>query len=68
MEAVAKKFPELYTSDNNKARRDEGQHTIETDNRLLEAYKNHPKRIVVNSCKDFNEKIKNVIEQIEKML
>ncbi len=68
MEAVAKKFPELYTSDNNKARRDEGQHTIETDNRLLEAYKNHPKRIIVNSCKDFNEKIKIVIEQIEKML
>lgn len=68
MEAIAKRFPELYTSDNNKARRDEGLHTIETDNRLLEAYKNHPKRIIVNSCKDFNEKITNVIEQIEKML
>ena len=68
MEAIAKRFPELYTSDNNKARRDEGLHTIETDNRLLEAYKNHSKRIIVNSCKDFNKKITNVIEQIEKML
>lgn len=68
MEAVAKKFPELYTSDNNKARRDEGLHTIETDNKLIEAYKNHPKRIIVNSFKDFNEKITNVIEQIEKIL
>lgn len=68
MEAVAKKFPKLYTSDNNEARRDEGLHTIETDNRLLEAYKNHPKRIMVNSCKDFNEKIKNIIKQIEEML
>lgn len=68
MEAVAKKFPELYTSNNNKARRDEGLHTIETDNKLLEAYKNHPKRIIVSSCKDFNEKINNVIEKIEEIL
>lgn len=68
MEAVAKKFPELYTSNNNKARRDEGFHTIETDNKLLEAYKNHPKRVIVDSCKDFNEKISNVIEKINQIL
>lgn len=68
MEAVAKSFPELYTSENNKARRDEGKHTIETDNKLLEAYKNHFNRVIINSNKDFNKKIENLIEQIEKIL
>ena len=68
MEAVAKQFPELYTANNNKARLDEGIHTIETDNRILEAYKNHPDRVIVNSYKEFNEKIKKVIEEIEKIL
>lgn len=68
MEAIAKRFPDLYTSDNNKARRDEGLHTIETDNRLLESYKNHHKRIIVNSYKNFNEKINNVIQKIEEII
>lgn len=67
MEAVAKKFPELYAY-NNKARRDEALYTIKTDNRLLDAYKSHPKRIIINSCKNFNEKIKNLIEKIEEIL
>lgn len=67
MEAVAKKFPELYAY-NNKARRDEALYTIETDNRLLDAYKSHPNRIILNSCKNFNEKIKNLIEKIEEIL
>lgn len=67
LEAVAKKFPEFYTC-NNKARRKDGSYTIETDNRLLDAYKKHPKRIIVNSYIDFNEKINNVIEKIEETL
>lgn len=67
MEAVAKKFPELYAY-NNKARRDEALYTIKTDNRLLDAYKSHHKRIIINSCKNFNEKIKSLIEKIEEIL
>ena len=68
MEAVAKTFPKLYTSENNKARRDEGEHTVETDNRLLEAYREHPNRVIIGSYKDFNEKIKKLIEEIERMI
>ena len=68
MEAVAKTFPELYTSENNNARRDEGDHTIETDNRLLEAYREHPNRVIIGSYKEFNEKVKKLIEEIEKIL
>ena len=49
METVAKGLPELYTF-NNKARRDEGNDTINIDNKILEAYKTHPKRFIINSC------------------
>lgn len=67
LEAVAKKFPELYTSANNKARRDEAMHTIQTDDKLIGAYKNHSNRVIIESCEDFNQKIKNVIAEIEKI-
>lgn len=68
METVSKKSPELYTFDNNKARRDEGIDTIEIDNKLLKAYEMHPKRSIVSSYKDFGDKINNLIEKIEKIL
>lgn len=67
LEAVAKKFPELYTSANNKARRDEAMNTIQTDDKLIEAYKNHSNRIIISSCENFNQKVKNVIAEIEKI-
>lgn len=68
MEAVAKSFPEFYTSENNKARKDEMKNTIETDNRLLEAYENHSNRVIISSYKNFNKKIEKVIKEIEKIL
>lgn len=67
METVAKGLPELYTF-NNKARRDEGNDTINIDNKILEAYKTHPKRFIINSCEDFNDKIKKLIEKMEEIL
>lgn len=42
--------------------------TIKADNRLIEAYKKHPKRVIVESYKDFNEKIKHVIKGIEQII
>ena len=67
METVAKGLPELYTF-NNKARRDEGNDTINIDNKILEAYKTHPKRFIINSCEDFKDKIKKLIEKMEEIL
>lgn len=67
-EAVYKKYPELYTSKNNNARRSEGTHTIETDNRLLDAYKSHPNRVIVKCTKDFKDKVNNAIKEIEFIL
>ena len=66
METVAKRLPELYTFDN-KARRDEGNNTINIDNKILEAYKTHPKRVIINGCKDFKDKINNLIEKMEEI-
>lgn len=67
METVAKGLPELYTF-NNKARRDEGNDTINIDNKILEAYKTHPKRFIINSYEDFKDKIKKLIEKMEEIL
>lgn len=67
METVAKGLPELYTF-NNKARRDEGNDTINIDNKILEAYKTHPKRFIINSCEDLKDKIKKLIEKMEEIL
>ena len=67
METVAKGLPELYTF-NNKARRDEGNDTINIDNKILEAYKTHPKRFIITRCEDFKDKIKKLIEKMEEIL
>lgn len=67
LETVAKRFPELYSYDN-EARQEEMNVTIKADNRLIEAYKKHPKRVIVESYKDFNEKIKHVIKGIEQII
>lgn len=68
METVAKKFPEMYTSDNNEARLQSIADSISNENRLLEAYKVHPNRVIISACEDFNEKIKNVLSHIEKII
>ena len=68
METVAKKFPEMYTSSNNAARLQTIADSISNENRLLEAYKAHPNRVIISACEDFNEKIKNVLSQIEKII
>ncbi len=41
--------------------------TIQTDDKLIEAYKNHSNRIIIGSCENFNQKVKNVIAEIEKI-
>ena len=57
----------MYSYDN-EARQEEMNVTIKADNRLIEAYKKHPKRVIVESYKDFNEKIKHVIKGIEQII
>lgn len=68
LETVAKKYPELYTVENNVARMNNIDSAIERDNRLLDAYKSHPNRIIISSYKNLSEKKDKIIEEIINLL
>ena len=68
LETIAKYYPELYTNDNNKNRTLDKDLAIARNNRLLEVYKQNPKCIVIEGCKDIKEKQEKVIKAIESIL
>ena len=68
LRSIAKFYPELYTNDNNKNRTLDKELAISRNNRLLEVYKQNPKCIVIEGCKDIKEKQEKVIKAIEKHL
>lgn len=68
LETIAKFYPELYTNDNNKNRTLDKELAISRNNRLLEVYKQNPKCIVIEGCKDIKEKQEKVIKAIKKHL
>ena len=68
LETIAKSYPELYTNDNNKNRTLDKDLAITRNNRLLEVYKQNPKCVVIEGCKDIKEKQEKVIKAIESIL
>lgn len=68
LEAVAKKFPNLYSNETNKLRNKNPEISIERDERLLKAYEEHPNRVVVESFEVFEDKIRKVVDEIQKNL
>lgn len=68
LEPVAKKFPELYTTKNNIARANNEKLSIERDNKLFYAYKEHPRRKVVESYEDFDKKMEYVIQSVNEII
>lgn len=68
LETIAKSFPELYTNDNNKNRTLDKDVAITRNNRLLEVYRQNPKCVVIEGCKDIKEKQDKVIRTIENIL
>ena len=68
LETVAKKYPELYSNDNNVNRTLDIELAIERNNRLLEAYNNCDKRIIVDAYKNINEKKERVMAEIERII
>lgn len=66
LETVAKKYPELYSNDNNINRTLDIKLAIERNDKLLEAYNKCNNRIIIDSYKDINDKKERVIEEIEK--
>ena len=68
LETVAKKYPELYSNDNNINRTLDIKLAIERNDKLLEAYNKCNNRIIIDAYKDINDKKERVIEEIEKYL
>jgi len=68
LETIAKSYPELYTNDNNKNRTLDKELAITRNNRLLEVYRQNPKCVVIEGCKDIKEKQEKAIKTIESIL
>lgn len=68
LETIAKDYPEFYTNENNKNRTLDKDLAVERNDRLIEAYKESNKRVIIKGYKDIKEKQERVIEEIEKVL
>ncbi|MCI8965771.1 MAG: AAA family ATPase [Clostridia bacterium] len=68
LETIAKDYPELYTNENNKNRTLDKELAVSRNNRLLEAYKESNKRVIIKVYKDIKDKQERVIDEIEKVL
>lgn len=57
---IAKDATELYSRDNNKARKENIITAIDLDNRILSIWNEHKNRCIINNCiKDFNLKLES---------
>lgn len=68
LETIAKDYPELYTNETNKNRTLDKELAIKRNDRLLQAYNESTKRIIINNYKDIKFKQEKVIEEIERIL
>lgn len=68
LETVAKTNLNMYSTKSNPARTDNAELSVKRDDILLDIYKKHPKRIVVKSNLNFDEKIKDVIDGVKMIL
>ncbi len=68
LETIAKDYPELYTNETNKNRTLDKDLAIKRNDRLLKAYNDCTKRVIINCYKDIKDKQEKVIEEIEKIL
>lgn len=68
LETMAKDYPELYNNENNPNRTLDKDLAISRNDKLLEAYNESDKRVIINSFIDIKVKYDKVIEEIEKIL
>jgi len=67
LETIAKKYPELYTVENNIARLNDIKMAVERNDILANYYKN-TNYTYIEGCSDFREKRNNVIKAIDEIL
>jgi len=58
----------MYTTSNNEARREDTEEAAALDDAHLRAWEDHPHRHVIPNFPDFNEKIRCLLDSIEKAL
>lgn len=68
LETVAKTDLKMYSTKSNPARTSDAETAVKRDDILLEIYKKHPKRIIVKSNPNFDEKIKDLIDGVKKII
>ena len=68
LETVAKTDLKMYSTKSNPARTSDAETAVKRDDILLEIYKKHPKRIIVKSNPNFDEKIKDLIDGVKEII
>lgn len=68
LQTVAKKYPELYSNENNKARLTNIEDAIKRNDKLLKEYEKYDITYVINSYKNFDIKKAKIIESIDKII
>ena len=64
LESVSIAFPELFSNENNKARKSNVEQAKVFDEKVKKAWKGHHKIIQIKACKTFEEKYKNVLKSL----
>ena len=68
LETVAKTDLNMYNTESNPARTNNAEESVKRDDVLLDVYKNHKKRFVVKSNPNFDKKIKEVLDAVNKIM
>ncbi len=68
LQTIAKKYPELYSNDNNIARLTDVNLAIERSDRLEEYYKKFGKTSIIECEEDISIKENNVIKAVERLI
>lgn len=68
LESVSISFPELFSDENNKARKSNVEQAKVFDEKVKKAWKGHHKFIEIHACKTFEEKYENVLKEIKEII
>ena len=68
LQTIAKKYPELYSNENNKARLTDVEEAIKRNDKILKEYKKYNKTYVINNYKNFDKKEEKIIDSISKII
>ena len=61
---AAKGAEDYYTTENNTARTETPREAADLDDRVIEAWKNHPNLIIIDNSTDFDTKMNRLIKEI----